>query len=139
MARKSIWKELPIELKIISILAYVAAVFMIILGVLFAFSIFRENELVNGTIGVILFLGGGIFLGFAVYYLQKGKNWARSTMIFLFAALAILSFVVFDRIYSGISPSNDRGVMILSFVGLVFCIAFFLYLLANKKIKEMFS
>jgi len=131
-------KEVPIWVKIISVLYYMGGVFGIIGGVLllvgasFIDSLFSQiSEFTLGStmmiIGIITLVFGilDIFIGMGLW---KTKNWARVVVIF-FGFIGIL-MGIFITVKSGFLSAVVVFIMNLLIVG---------YLLFNKKVKEAFA
>jgi len=90
-------KEMPLGVKIISVLTYIGAVLGFLLGIMFLLgaNLINDSKLAPAiitTIGV-LFLVIGAFSFFIARGLWKGKNWARIVVI-VFSALGAFSAIL---------------------------------------------
>jgi hypothetical protein len=128
--------EAPLGVKILSILAYIGAVFTFLAGIFMIFGagfITRAlpagvtSMMGSGLVGAGLIFVGILFIGFAIldYFvgkgLWKGQNWAR-ILVLVFAVLGLLS-----------------SLMPFSLVSLVIDGAIIWYLGFNKEAVAFFS
>jgi hypothetical protein len=133
-------KNVPIGVKVISVLYYIGAVFGILLGLLFLVGAGAMGALASqipliGALGAGLFIIGaiillafgilGIFIGRGLW---KAKNWARIVSI-IFACLGIILAIV--SIISGSIATNLISLIINGFIGW--------YLLFNSEVKKAFA
>lgn len=87
-------KNIPIGVKIISILTILGGLLCIILGVLFLIGLKFQTPLGSIITGAgIILLIGGILISFLGFMLWKGKNWAREVVIF-FSVLGIVGSII---------------------------------------------
>ena len=135
-------KEVPVGVKIISILYYIGAVFMILIGLIFIFgaslvsSLFENNpEIAEAGAGVLVIIGiivllfGALFI-FLGIKLWKGKNWARIVPIvisILGVLMELLSLV-----------SGNIQTIVWSIIWIVIDGTIAGYLLLSKDVKETF-
>jgi len=132
-------KQVPVGVKIISVIYYIGSVFGIIFGILFLVGAKAIGELeipVVGFLGAGLFIVGGIILiifsiiGFFVGRgLWKGQNWARIVAI-IFSILGILFIVI------GMAQGQSQTGNIVS---LIVDVVIAGYLIFSKKVKLAFS
>ncbi|MEM0465757.1 MAG: hypothetical protein QXW97_03600 [Candidatus Pacearchaeota archaeon] len=145
-------KNVPIGVEIISVLYFISAAFLVILGIIFMigagftgfFSAYLSKILpllaLFGVLGTILFIVTGIiFIGIGVLSffiglgLWKAKKWARIVAI-IFACLGVLSAIL------GIISSNmSTSIIVMNSVSLIINGLIGGYLLFSKKVKEAFS
>ena len=139
---KSFQKNVPVGVKIISILYYIGAVFGIIFGLLLIFGAETFTSILNGVLLIDaldsglsgLFIAGGIImialgvLGFFIGRgLWKGRNWARIFVIIL-SILGVL-IGVFSMVQGDVA-GNIFGLAVNLIIGG--------YLLFSRKVKEAF-
>lgn len=134
MASKKLNLEISKWVKAISILTYAIAVFLIILGFMFAKLAFQGGNIATGVIGTLLLIGGGIYSLLAARKLGLKKESARKAVIAIYAVLALLSFVIFETIFDGAAPSEDMLLMVSSFIFLAVCLAVLFYLIKSREI-----
>jgi|TARA_Y100000310_G_C20438385_1_gene694839 hypothetical protein len=147
-------KPAPMGVKIISIINWIVAFWIVIMGfILFVFGLFLPwllqrvpfENLPDGT--SLLFLqwfflitGGlslilGIFIPFVARGLWKGKNWARTSEIYL---LGLMILFIFWKII--IHNSSYIVVSIISALVLILIICLIIrYLIYDKKVKSFFK
>jgi len=133
-------REIPTLVKVISILYYVMAGFLLILGLAFLFaggylsSILQSIPILNilGLLGSAMFVFAGIVMilfGIFDFFIGKGlwntKNWARILVI----VLAIL----------GILASLSSLTTVFGIVDLLFNLGVGGYLLFSKEAKKAFE
>lgn len=133
-------QQVPVGVKIISVLYYIGAVLGVIFGILFlvgagAIGSIADQIPLLGALGAALFVVGGIILiglgvlGFFVGRgLWKARSWARIVAIIL-AALGILLAVV----------SMVQGEIVSNIFGLVINLVIGGYLLFSNSVKEAFA
>lgn len=135
-------KQVPAGIKLISILYYIVAVILIIMGLILTFAVKLTNSL-PGTfyanfLGIelskglltfvgILMIGLGIFGFFVAKNLSKAKPWARTTAI-IFSVLGILWAIIF--VIKGKVTGNILSLILNLLIGW--------YLLFSKSVKEAF-
>lgn len=136
----SVEKQVPVGIKIISILYYIGAIIGIILaGIFFFMHITTIGSQAVGTsflggLGVGFIIGGIIMISLSVlgFFIGRGlwkaKPWARIVAI-IFTGLGILIAVI-SMITVGI---------LANIISLVTNLAIGGYLLFNKKVKEAFA
>lgn len=139
-------KQIPVGVKIISVLDWIGAVIMILAGLLFiglgifsfgggASSIERLEQAggLFAFLGAFALIGGIILLGLGIFYifvargLWKGRNWARIAQI-IFACIGMM-FAIFGLIQ--LKFGNIFSLVISCLIAG--------YLLFSKKVKEAFS
>ena len=135
--------QIPIGVKIISILYYIGAVIGIIFGLLFIFggSFLKAGSFLKSSLGFIGALGsiffivmGIIFVGLGVlgFFIGRGlwkvKSWARILAI-IFACLGVLLAVI----------SMIQGKIVSNIFNLVINLVIGGYLLFSNSVKEAFS
>ncbi len=131
--------ELPIGVKIISVLYYIAAVSSIILGISFLAGASIAREALTSQIPTLVLFGPGMLIFGAVFLvvgiisfligrgLWKGKNWARIVAIII-AGIGIVFAII------GIVQGNIIGTLFrLVLNGVIGG-----YLLLNKQVKKVF-
>lgn len=123
-------KKVPLGVKIISIIQYVAAIGFV-LGGLRSFAVGGALAGVPFLAGVS-FLGGvgAILIGVLYFFLGRGmwraEKWAKTTTITISAILAVLTIV------GASNGSGDPG-------GLIGHAIIFFYLLFSKRVKKAFG
>jgi hypothetical protein len=132
--------DVPIGVKIVSILSYILAVVGVIVGIMYIMAIFTNGDILVGLIGGLLFLFGGIFLIFVASHLWTGRKWARKGAITSYSVLSFLSLAVFATIFGKgpFASSDDRLLMVYSLIILIICLAVVAYLWFSKRVKELF-
>jgi hypothetical protein len=130
-------KEVPVGAKIISVLYYIGAVLLLILGILFFVGAGFVDTLIPalGAIGSgLLIFVGVIIVAFAVLYffigrgLWRGQNWSRIVAI-IFALLGVISSIY--TIIVGFQIGTLIELLIVGFIAY--------YLLFDKGVKSAFG
>lgn len=133
-------KTVPTLVKVISVLYYIGAVFLLLFAILLFVGAGSVGALLSeipllGSIGAGVFIVLGVlFLALAVLDffvargLWKGRNWARIVAI-IFAILGVVMAIF--GIAGGAIGSNLFGLIISGLIGY--------YLLFNKQAKEAFA
>ncbi len=133
-------QQVPVGVKIISVLYYIGAVLGVIFGILFlvgagAIGSIADQIPLFGALGAALFVVGGIILiglGVLGFFIGRGlwkaRSWARIVAI-IFAALGILLAVV----------SMVQGEILSNIFGLVINLVIGGYLLFSNSVKEAFA
>ena len=136
--KKVVKKEMPLGVKILSILGYMAAALMLLLAILMFVG--SAGSLVSNVpglalLGTSLFVVGGIILlalaaleFFIARGLWKGQNWAR-IVVLIFTGLSILGGVV--GMAGGEIGSNIVSLVINLLIGW--------YLLFKANVKAYFA
>jgi len=132
-------KEVPVGVKVLAILQYIGAGFMVLFGLFFIFGanfivqLFETTEFsLSGASALFIFIGV-VFIGIAVLYfflakgLWTGQNWARITSV-VFLCFGVLSALI------SLLTINPVALVSLAFNGF-----FAGYLLFNKEVKEVFE
>lgn len=147
-AKSSPNKEAPTGIKVLSVLYYISAVFLILAGLFFLImgiltltssgnNLGSQAEavasLLFSSMGIFTLILGIVFIGLAVLNffiargLKKGKRWSR-TLVIIFSCLGIILAVP-----SIIKGSFFSGIFDLLISGIIGG-----YLLFSSKVKEFF-
>ncbi|PIN91329.1 hypothetical protein COU57_01045 [Candidatus Pacearchaeota archaeon CG10_big_fil_rev_8_21_14_0_10_32_14] len=134
--------EVPVGVKIISVLYYIEAAFLILLGLVFVFGASAASTLLKDSpelaaagagifivLGIILILFGALFI-FLGIKLWKGKNWARIVTIVLYILGVLIELL---SLVSGGTMNIVWGVIWIIIDGTIAG-----YLLLNKEVKQAF-
>lgn len=131
-------KDVPVGVKIISVLYYIGAAFAVIFGVLFLFGAGFISSYFGqflGALGTGMFIFGGlVFVGLGILNffigrgLWKARNWARIVAI-IFAILGFISAIII----------LVSGEFFSSIINLIFQGAIGGYFLFSKKVKATFT
>lgn len=144
-------REIPKEVKILSILFFIFALISLVIGIIFLFilvSTISSTEFFPAFsmrililfFGIFIFIRGILQIPFSILAfftgmgLWKGKNWARISAIILIPIGIFLFFVG-----SLISENQTMFGVIGNVMGIISFIILIIYLLFNKKIKEAFN
>jgi len=126
--------DMPAGIKVISVLSYLGAVFLAIMGLAlilgggFLTSLFEIPAMFGGAIIAfgILMIASGVLSFFIGRGLWKGQNWARITA-------GVFTIIGFLFALLGIIGGNYSSLVTLIIEGLIVW-----YLLMNKGVKEAF-
>jgi peptidoglycan/LPS O-acetylase OafA/YrhL len=124
-------KQIPIEIKIVSILYYIFAVFSVIAGIMsFAgkaeIPFFALSKPMIILLGIIL-IGLGIFGFFVGRDLWRIKKWTRTAVIIVSGLAIVYNLILITQ---GSLTNNLFGIIIHIIIG-----GYFLF---NQKIKKIF-
>ncbi len=133
-------KEVPVGVKIISVLYYIWAVLFAILGILFIVGAGFIGTIAQ-SIPLLALFGAGLFIVLAIILilfailfffigrgLWKARQWSR-ILVIIFSILGILSAIM--GMIQGKIVSNIFGLIISALIGG--------YLLFSKSVKEAFA
>ncbi len=128
-------KQVPVGVKIISILYYIGAAMSVIFAILLLVGVgtFLANLSILAIFSGLLYFTGILFLGMAVldFFIARGlwraQKWARIIVI-VFAILAVLGGIV------SLIGGNFSSIITLVISGLIGG-----YLLFSKSVKQVFA
>lgn len=140
-------KEIPVEIKVISILTWIFVIPLIFIGlislVLGIRKYFVDTNIMiweNSILFGIIFLIIGSLIVFTGIGLWKGKNWARITEV-IFSILLIV-YILFNISSFFLNPSRgdfNYIPIILRLVVIIIPLLIGIYLLFDQKVKKAFS
>jgi len=129
-------KVMPLGIRVISVLNYINALFLIIAGVvLLWYGLSGQTIDVDGLTSGAVIVGGVVFIALSIlsFYiargLWKGQNWARVTE----AVLGIVAIV------SGVMNAFQNVDLVSNIIGIVLNGVIVGYLLLNENVKKAFK
>ncbi|MEK6850475.1 MAG: hypothetical protein AABX85_02790 [Nanoarchaeota archaeon] len=125
-------KNLPVPVRIISLLLFVLAIFNLINSMI---SIFKDLSLyhfqplvfIPAILGLIVSLGMAFIYIFLAFGLWKGKKWAKIATIIFIVLLLLLTLL------------NIHNITIKSLIFMVVQLVIGVYLLLSKQVKFTFK
>jgi len=138
-------KNIPLGVKIISIIGVVFSILLIATGIWSAIIVaVSGSSIVTGNLGLLVGIAAaviGVILLIIFYKLMKLKNWARITIAIISFYFVINGITAIIYLFSGNSSTTINIDTINPYSALVETIIFLaigLYLTFNKKAKEAF-